>query len=335
MKKAIVIISLVLCTAHCVSIKSKTPHLLFGGDYLYGENSDDQEEDRTSFQYILNASYFLNLHSNYGNNQTKSTCGYVALAMLLRYYDYYTNNSIVDDDYEVAGSSTNSPGTLHEPNCSSLTTNPDSVAAYYTYIRGYKDTSLHSYLILKDKDALLNNPPVSNMASTYKEEFGTDEHTLMLLAQSYLYDLGINQYCTMVYNTSYMTSYTVDDISDEIVYELQQGRPVLAGYNHHAKIVFGYSNGITRHFHVHQGDDHFIDDECAPREGDLDSDGHPITLGYLSLHFNFHVHSYTDHYVYHNVVYHKAYCSCGSYTLKKHSFITNPLNDPCPCGATS
>ena len=263
-------------------------------EHLLNGCSDEKDNDfnTPSNRYyikISNYSYFENLNYNFGNNQTNSTCGYVALAMLLSYYDNCLNDSIVGNGYEVSGSGTQSDGTLHEPDNNSLSFNPDSVSAYYTFLRSYKNTSLHAYLILKDKDALFNNPPVNYMASTYKAEFGTNEYDLQVLAQSYLYDIGVNQYCNIIYNESYGTSYTMDDIVYEIIDEIDSNRPVLWGFKNHARIVYGYQidfNGCVK-FYCHNG---YINQNSievvAPSENSLPN-AFPGGVGYVSLHFNF------------------------------------------------
>ena len=46
---------------------------------------------------IDNSFYFENLNNNFGNNKTGS-CAYVAMGMLLGYYDIFVNNDIIDDD---------------------------------------------------------------------------------------------------------------------------------------------------------------------------------------------------------------------------------------------
>ena len=45
--------------------------------------------------------YFKNLTENIGYNETSSSCGYVALGMLLNYYDTSLNDNIVEEKYEV------------------------------------------------------------------------------------------------------------------------------------------------------------------------------------------------------------------------------------------
>ena len=255
--------------------------LCFGDLSVYSAQSGG-----TLFHSIPNSSYFSNLLNNLGNNQTSSTCGYVALAMLLSYYDNVLNDAIVADKYEVAGINGESPGTLHEPNNSALTFSPDSVSSYYKFIRKYKNSSLHSYLILKDKGALNFNPPVNYMSQTYKEEFGTTQFTLADLAHDYLIERGINQYCSIKCLSSTSPNYTMNDIVDEIRYEINQGRPVVCGFGKHARIVYGCSTGISTHFRCHTGYIYHSDvDITAPYDGCPSS--YATNIGFVSLIFNF------------------------------------------------
>ena len=287
--KALFLISFLLIN-YSFNIDNVDSHL-FVHPLNGGSESKDEERDnpRGIYTLISYSSYFSKLHTNFGNNQTESTCGYVALAMLLTYYDNIVNDCIVSDGFEVAGSSVESPGTLREPDSNYLTFNPDSVSTYYTFLRYYKNTALHSYLILKDKDALFNNPPINYIASTYKAEFGTDEYSLASLAQSYLSDMNIySPTITIVCKTSYGTSYSIDDIVDEIIDEIDDNRPVIVGFKNHARIVYGYSyelSGIIK-FRCHEG---YIGEEAVNKTApsDLLSGQYPGGIGYVSLHFNF------------------------------------------------
>ena len=115
-------------------------------------------DETTSTGYSTFAqSYFHNLNYNYGNNQ-KGSCGYVAMGMLLSYYDTFLNDSIIPEQYDQnsvnfsinlwnpsknynMAERGNSPGILWE----SL---PDgSPEEYLNAINSVKDVSLHAKLI--------------------------------------------------------------------------------------------------------------------------------------------------------------------------------------------
>jgi len=54
-------------------------------------------------QPVFVKDYFRNLTNQFPTNDDEQNCGYVALAMLLSYYDAYWNSSFVEEKYEVAG----------------------------------------------------------------------------------------------------------------------------------------------------------------------------------------------------------------------------------------
>lgn len=60
-------------------------------------------KSEASDHYISNAVYFLNLTTNYGDNASlyPYSCSYVALEMLLAYYDTYYNDSIIIENFDI------------------------------------------------------------------------------------------------------------------------------------------------------------------------------------------------------------------------------------------
>ena len=77
--------------------------------------------------------YFSNLRSNFGTNRF-GTCAFVAMGMLLSFYDTYWDDSIVPSAYEVAATSSGDPvnGSIDSPgSCDSLTIIGSSNASYY------------------------------------------------------------------------------------------------------------------------------------------------------------------------------------------------------------
>ncbi len=67
-----------------------------GFNYAYtGENLSCYCE-----QPIFVKDYFRNMTEEFITNDDEQNCGYVALAMLLSYYDTYWNSSIIDDKYQ-------------------------------------------------------------------------------------------------------------------------------------------------------------------------------------------------------------------------------------------
>lgn len=95
--------------------------------------------------------YFDNLTYNIGVNY-KGSCGYVAMAMLLSYYDSFLNDDIVPEQYDVASvgntsdviSRRNSPGILRDIIDSASNSDADT---YYSTIVSMSNVSLHGKLI--------------------------------------------------------------------------------------------------------------------------------------------------------------------------------------------
>ena len=98
-------------------------------DYLYEILNDNLSYSGSAIRL---KNYFTNLTTNFGNNQ-EGTCGYVALASMLTYYDTFWSDIIVPDNLEVStyGNSIQnvvmnqtSPGSLNEniiyPNVSAI-----------------------------------------------------------------------------------------------------------------------------------------------------------------------------------------------------------------------
>ena len=97
-------------------------------------------------------SYFDNLTLNFGKNYAGS-CGYVAIELLLSYYDTYLNDAIVPAQYEANSHGVsknlahrrNSPGSLRD-----VDSNPNSLTVqnYISdHVNLYESTSLHAKLI--------------------------------------------------------------------------------------------------------------------------------------------------------------------------------------------
>lgn len=69
------------------------------------------ESYKSSDTYLSNISHYSNFKNHYFDNLTynfgvnyKGSCGYVAMAMLLSYYDTYISDDIVDEQYDIVSS---------------------------------------------------------------------------------------------------------------------------------------------------------------------------------------------------------------------------------------
>ena len=105
-------------------------------------------------------SYYDNLTYNLGMNY-QGSCGYVAIGMLLSYYDAYLCDDIIDDSYDIVSigndanmiSRRNSPGIMKDiisnPNMPELATYGSllSPTDYYNHMASLSNVSFHSKLI--------------------------------------------------------------------------------------------------------------------------------------------------------------------------------------------
>lgn len=130
-----------------------------------------------------------------GANQLGSA-SYVALGMLLSYYDTYLNDSIIPGQYDVEAVAKNrifidqdSPGILYDPSPYATTgdTVPKSeVAKYYNYMASIAESSLHAKLITIGNELGYYDP---NAASP----FGANLYRIMDILDNYFSKIGISQ----------------------------------------------------------------------------------------------------------------------------------------------
>ena len=118
----------------------------------YSSNIQDYSNFRTSF--------FDNLTYDFGMNY-KGSCGYVAIGMLLSYYDTFISDSIIPEQYDVnsIGEETNmvlrrnSPGIMKDSIVDPSDTSDASygyylsASGYYSSISSLSNSSLHAKLI--------------------------------------------------------------------------------------------------------------------------------------------------------------------------------------------
>ena len=114
--------------------------------------------------------YYDNLTRNLGQNY-KGSCGYVAIGMLLSYYDTYLNDDIIPEQYDVRGQGTgsnlinwqDSPGILKDEISNSKELSPTE---YYNIIKEQSTYSLHAKLITLGHDRIYYNSLSKMPAST-------------------------------------------------------------------------------------------------------------------------------------------------------------------------
>lgn len=269
------IFSLLILTLMCevssnVKITNKYLNRLYGSDIeeYDEENSNDYVECQSND--LLNSNletYFKKLENNFGNNsEAKASCGYVALTMVLNYYDTFLNGNIVDSIYEKKAEYSSvklslldieSPGTLYEPDYKTLygkELDENNTSSYLNYLRrfteygDYPEKSLHSYLVLLGTNNLSkNNSSINN--KTITEVVYTNEDTLKYTIDEYFKNRGFSykivqkQYSTT--DSSYnLNANSVRDVIEFAVSEISEGRPVIMGSDKHARVAYAFEQSM-------------------------------------------------------------------------------------------
>jgi len=221
-------------------------------------NNDSYASGINSYDNYKN-SYFDNLTYNFGMNY-KGSCGYVAIAMLLSYYDTYLNDNIIAENFDVTsiGQETNminrrnSPGIMKDIICNErLDANYGfdlSAYDYYYHITAMKNQSLHANLITIGAEkgyydfSDFNNPCGTNFAM--RKEIIT----------TYLSNRGISyslDYCDRESDSAsskYVRDYTISKI--------KEGYPVLLSIRGdlggHVAVAYDY-NESSDQIYCHMG----------------------------------------------------------------------------------
>lgn len=219
--------------------------------------------------------YFDNLTYNFGQNY-KGSCGYVALGMLLSYYDTYLNDCIIPENYDVKSSGFdaniisrhNSPGilrdTIIEPNSNifklNYATNLDT-HDYLAYMYSISEQSLHAKLITIGAERNYYN------YADKKGACGTTSEQRKIVLKDYLYsELGFiekdkyNIESIAVGEKYYREGTTIiienDHVRQWTISKIQSGYPVLVGASgwggSHAFIAYDYDAASDK-IYCHMG----------------------------------------------------------------------------------
>lgn len=288
--------------------------------------------------------YFSNLRQNFGYNQMGS-CTYVALGMLLTYYDTFTNDNIVPEAYDVISSGdtaqaviSNSPGSVFE----ALSTSSNS--AYSSAILNKKDTNLMTRLIYEEYKAtgswdfsthinsfqtILNGFFSSNssLKPTVTYQFGSDS-TIRSLAISKI-NQGIPVVLTIKRDPT-QTPNGSDDYHSVVAYDYNTTDGIIAH--------FGWGASTTHSSLVSQS---YVNiDGIAYLDFDLDhvhSNNYKVGTTYYCPDGTdpyAHVHSFT--YRIRNSNQHTAICDCGYTSIQLHTFRLIPGEPMCfQCGMSN
>ena len=299
--------------------------------------------------YLRN--YFNGLTENFGYN-IMGTCGYVALGMLLSYYDSYLCDDIIPEEYDIPSTGSgydiigrnNSPGVLRD-----FITDSD--------VKLYTSCSTLSELTNTDYYNILNNKYGSNSFQfklidlAVKNELLKLDDDLVELFKIYLQTRGFEEGVDYELNTYKVFNMNLDKAKQYIKENVDEGRPLFCcGHSAssaaaHAFVFFDYDD--EENYYTHYGWGNSIHTDQFDRFGGC--------LRFMTVDFKFeHTHSYNymvgnkaycycdeeiETYHNHNYTYvgvnktnHRASCNCGKSYLTLHYIVGSTSGRYAKCG---
>lgn len=337
------------------------------------ENDVDlyENEDFFSDEYdtFLDA-YFINLRHNIGNN-IKGSCGYVAIGMVLSYYDTFLNDDIIPEKYDMVSDGIEenmnlrkmSPGIrfdaikpedfefLGVPDSEKIT-NEQYIKIMRKKANDSEKPSLHSKLI-----TIGESLGYYNYDAYYP--CGVNSEKQVQIMHNYLSDLGLTvhkDYSFMTYSYNY-------NLDKYVKQYLDKGCPVILGissskdYSSHSCVAYGYDDeGIYvnmgwvsewKNTHYKISSNSYFDriDDALILSFDMEhKHSNNYLVGekaycYCSDEITiYHNHSYDlEEY---NSDYHLLKCQCGLSKPENHSYNYVKMNTKlhksvCECGYTT
>lgn len=282
----------------------------------------------------------------------KESCGYVAIGMMLSYYDTYLNDDIIPEKYDAVSSGDgynmierrNSPGIMgdfilgYDVDEDSDQGRKLTAEKYYSWVESMADVSLHAKLIT-----------IGNELGLYDWD---DDDAPCLTNYKYRYDI-VNRYLTKYRGFSLGHEYSIEGINGEgsekmspevrafAVNQVKKGNPVIISVREknstvgHVVVAYDYEEK-TDSLYCHMG---WYGSTTHRR---VEDHGYQIYKTAMAIHFNFN-HTCSDNYVVGNQGYcyqnqkimtyghtysyekysseqHRKKCSlCGLSVLEKHS----------------
>jgi hypothetical protein len=312
--------------------------------FLLDKKNDGESNHYTTESLLLNnppvtysiprAYYFQNLRK-YGSNQL-GTCSYIAIQMLLSYYDTFSNDDLISEIYDNPSIIANSQSIPQH------TDSPGSLESFHQYLVSFGEEE-YGYGL-----------------GMYPEEQRT-------LLQGYLNSRNfISDFSTFYDEDPEPSSYIVNLIKSAIY----DGRPVIidwsgmrlpgepVSYGNHSVVAFEYINTyvtvntgwndlnvVNSSFDYVYG---IIDLELSANFPNYLSDNYRLSTGQYVVEGNTHSHrhntsmhsDYDDYlettwqnkYLIYSSNYHRLTCWHDGYVFQQHSQNFNPDDNPCICG---
>ncbi len=233
-----------------------------------GLDGDEDSEEIFRFRGKVNSkkntyvqTYFKNLHTNFGNN-SQGTCGYVALSMLLSYYDTILSDKIVPRRFDKVTISHNNPNLKESPGTKFYQPpfDPSQVTykEYIAEINKRKNTHLHEQLMsIGLKKHVVDVPDDEN--DTVKDAFGINGvKELKKIANYYLKKVADVKGTEFDIHTKTSDDGTGEDIRSYAIRYIRKGYPVLLcisnrdGADGHAVIAYDYDK-VNDEIYCHFG----------------------------------------------------------------------------------
>ena len=297
------------------------------------------------------SSYFSNLVDNIGQN-VKGTCGYVAIGMLLSYYDTYLDDNIIPENYDVVseGQGYNlvdrhiSPGIANE-NLDEQTYNEMTTEEYMQYMAtNYSSTHLHSKL-------LSIGLALGKSNGIYMNEISEILHHYLTI---YL------NYTDQDFETSGVSNFLGIGVREYAIQKVQEGYPVMiVAYKSlvegHVVIAHDY-NSETNELYVNYGYTYeFSTRKTLEEDGytrytnamiidwnfDNSNRGHNYKVGNQSYRYDNLLLEHRHHsnsslaysYIANDINHHNVSYSCGYSGIESHgNFYSNFPNPTVTCG---
>jgi len=189
-------------------------------------------------------SYFDNLTTNMGRNY-KGSCGYVAIGMLLSYYDTYLNDNIIPEVYDIVSSGgtnnmvsrRNSPGIMNDI----VATNDRSTAGLYlAAMQNISNISLHAKLIMIGNNLGFYN--VFDDENPAETNFSMREYVINDYLQNFI-GFYSSSYSFNYYKPLFINATSSNNVRNYTIDKIQAGYPVLLSIrnsNNEGHVVVAY-----------------------------------------------------------------------------------------------
>lgn len=292
----------------------------------------------------------------------QGSCGYVAIGMLLSYYDTFLNDDIIPEQYDITSNGDNgnvnqrhnSPGVQRDiivnPNSLTNTSYGASMSAndYYNYMSSISNQSLHAKLLtIGANKGYYNFNPSENELPAEISMLGIKN-----VLEQYFQDV------LMFQDNDYSISLVVSNVRNFVIQNLRNNNPVLLGISGirggHAVIAYDYdleNDLIYCHFgwganktHRTIESEYFFNYDCAIALTFNMTHSHtnnysittvnnsiPSTNYYCydSNLINIVNHTYNYRYLLYSNTSHKAFCECGESITLLHNMVSGTCSQ---CG---